>query len=870
MGQVDAQLSTGMRGLDNVLKGLIPGDNLVWQVDSLEDYKFFLRPYLTSAKSLGRKMIYFRFGGHEPLVKSGPGVEIVALDPLSGFEKFITDIHRTIGRNDRGSFYVFDSLSDLAADWYSDQMLGNFFMLTCPYLYDVDAIAYFAIFRGHHSSDAVVPIHETAQVIVDVFRHRDSIYIQPHKVQQRHSTTMFMLHAWDGERFQPVTESAITSEIMMHAPSFSPGGFTDSRTGYANRAFYEAEELLDEVGRGNRKKSDCDKTLARLLRMVVSRDERMLRLAEKHFTLTDVLEIRNRMIGTGLIGGKSVGMLVARAILKKKNERLAKLLEAHDSFYIGSDVFYTYVVRNGSWWIRERQRDTGNFFEGANEARRRMMTGNFPESIRRQFSRMLDYFGQSPIIVRSSSLLEDNYGNAFSGKYESVFCANQGAWDRRLEDFMSAVRTIYMSTFSENALSYRAKRGLLDLDEQMALLVQRVSGSMCGRLFFPQVAGVGYSYNPYVWSRDIDPRAGMLRIVFGLGTRAVDRRDDDYTRVVALNAPERRPESNFKKVRRYAQRKMDVLDLDSNQLTTVEFEEAARACAGLDLELFASMDEELSRETGKRGEDRSFPWVLTFDKLLKGDGFVADMRELLGALEETYGCPVDTEFTANFFSAGGYKINLLQCRPLQAMNNDPVDEPPFVDPADIVLDASGAVIGKSRLSALDWIVHVPAGVYGRMPAVERYAVARLIGRVMRHDELQNGRTVMLLGPGRWGSSMPELGVPVSFAEINAAAVLGEIVAMNENIVPDVSLGTHFFNDLVEAEILYLAIFVGQEDNILNEHFLSNMPNRLAELLPEEAEMSRAVRVISAADLPDGKSIRLNANIVKQRVICYIG
>ena len=117
-----------------------------------------------------------------------------------------------------------------------------------------------------------------------------------------------------------------------------------------------------------------------------------------------------------------------------------------------------------------------------------------------QFAEMLDYFGQSPIIVRSSSLLEDNYGNAFAGKYESVFCANQGSPQKRLEDFLSAVRTIYASTMSEEALRYRAHRGLLDRDEQMALLVQRVSGGLHGDLFFPQVAGVGLSYNPYVWN----------------------------------------------------------------------------------------------------------------------------------------------------------------------------------------------------------------------------------------------------------------------------------------------------------------------------------------------------------------------------------
>jgi hypothetical protein len=119
--------------------------------------------------------------------------------------------------------------------------------------------------------------------------------------------------------------------------------------------------------------------------------------------------------------------------------------------------------------------------------------------VRDQFAEMLDYFGQSPIVVRSSSLLEDSFGSAFSGQYESIFCANQGSPQERLEAFLAAVRHIYASAMGRDALLYRAQRGLLDRDEQMALFVQRVSGAAYGRLFFPQVAGVGLSFNPFAW-----------------------------------------------------------------------------------------------------------------------------------------------------------------------------------------------------------------------------------------------------------------------------------------------------------------------------------------------------------------------------------
>ena len=197
---------------------------------------------------------------------------------------------------------------------------------------------------------------------------------------------------------------------------------------------------------------------------------------------------------------------------------------------------------------------------------------------------MLDYFGQSPIIVRSSSLLEDGFGNAFTGKYDSVFCPNQGSPQERLDAFLSAVRNVYASTMSPEALLYRADRGLIDRDEQMAILVQRVSGAVYGHLFYPQVAGVGLSYNPYVWSEQIDPEAGVLRLVFGLGTRAVDRSDDDYTRLVALNAPQRRPEANGP-APADSQRRVDLLDLRANRFTSERIDDVASTSPDLPIDL---------------------------------------------------------------------------------------------------------------------------------------------------------------------------------------------------------------------------------------------------------------------------------------------
>ena len=869
MAQVDSRLSTGLPGLDDVLKGLIPGDNIVWQVDSIEDFLPFAEPYCRYALQSGKRLIYFRFASHAPLVDTDSGAEVHTLHPENGFEQFVGEIHKVIKEVRGQAYYIFDSLSELVADWYSDQMLGNFFVLTCPYLLDVEAIAYFPLQRNYHAVEVTTLISETTQIMLEIIRHKGTLHVYPIKVQQRHSPTMYMLHAWQGDKFIPITQSATVSEIFRSAPPQGMEGSANNLDVWS-RTFLEAEQTLLAVQRGEAPPEKIQECFDKLLRMAVSRQDRILKLASKYFTLTDLLEIGRRMIGTGLIGGKSVGMLLARAILESTDRRWSDLLESHDSFYVGSDVFYTFLVMNGVWWIRQQQRDPDAFLEGAESARRRILIGNFPEHIKTRFANMLDYFGQSPIIVRSSSLLEDNFGNAFAGKYESVFCVNQGTREKRLDDFLSAVRTIYASAVSEKALTYRAQRGVLDQNEQMALLVQRVSGAVHEQFFYPQIAGVGLSFNPYVWNKSIDPNAGVMRLVFALGTRAVDRFDDDYTRVVALNAPDKRPESNFDKEVQYSQKKVDILDLQANQLLTKRFSEVAVDDKDLPMELFASKNPPPKHRPAQIEQAGGSPGILTFDKLLKDTPFVSDMRDMLKILKSAYDYPLDIEFTGNFLENGAYKINLLQCRPFQCFGGETAPSPPENIPQeDLLLRVHGAVIGRSRQINVNRFIYVSPKTYGQLPISQRYGIARLIGQIMRLEEDNKPANVMLLGPGRWGTSSPSLGVPIHFSEISSVSALCEIVAMHENLVPEVSLGTHVFNEMVEMDILYLALFVSKEGYFLNEDFFAAAHNRLGELIPDAAKWSDTIKVIDVSDLDHGRNVILNADTLGQQAVCFL-
>lgn len=836
--------TTGLPGLDDVLAGIRRGDNIVWQIESLDEYVALVKPYVEAARRQRRRLIYFRFADHPPLIEAGDGVELAQPDRSAGFDVFVDQVHAAIEAAGPETMYVFDCLSELADSWQSDRMMGNFFRLTCPRLFDLDTVTYFAVYRDRHARSGMAVIAHTTQFLLDVFRRRGRLYIRPIKVQHRSAAAMNLMHAWEeGDRFRPVADSGTVAEIL--ADSAWPDLDGNRIVGHWERQFAEAKSVMAARRAGYPDPAEHE-WFERLARLIFPDDSAMWRLICEYLTLDDLITVRSRMVGAGTIGGKALGMLLARAILRRDAPDVHARLEAHDSFYVGTEVFDTFFVHNDLWWLRQRQREPATFLTGLEEAQRRILTGRFPPSVLRQLEAMLDYFGEWPFIVRSSSRLEDRYGNAFAGQYDSIFCINRGPWESRRAALLDAVRQVYASALSEQALRYRARRGLIREDEQMALLIMRVSGTAGRRYFHPHAAGVGLSLNPYPWNPRIDMRAGVIRLVAGLGTRAVDRADDDYTRLVALDAPELRPETNFGAIARHSQRRMDALDLASGEFVSGPFASIVEGQADFPLDLLTSR------------EARDKPAFLTFDGLIERTPFVADLRRILAALHGAYQYPVEIEFALNA-TPEGYRINLLQCRPMQIRTTDatPAREPPEAQPRLLV--AQGAVIGPGRVLRPDRIVFVPPRGYGHLGLDERLAIARTVGRI---NQLSAERVLLMLGPGRWGTRDAWLGLPVSFAEINHVSALCEIVDMNENLIPDVSLGTHFLNELIEEDMLYFALFPGRDGNRLAAASLLAQPNKLAELLPDAARLEHLIHV---ADYPPG-SLTLYADTARQRVV----
>ncbi len=856
-----AWASTGIEGLDEILCDLKKGDNIVWQVDSIEDYRRFVSPYVARAVQDGRNIVYLRFANHKPLVENQPDVTTYQLDATSGFETFTTKVHTIITQEGRDTYYIFDCLSDLLSAWATDLMIGNFFMVTCPYLFELDTITYFSILRNHHSFQTIARIRGTTQLLLDLHNFEGNFYVHPLKVWNRYSPTMFLPHVQQEEKFSPVMSSLDSTRLFSHISEKGLKGPVRTLD-YWDRLFMRAERLLAEPSDSKKVKE----IIRQLCRIMIGREKRISLLAQDNFSLADLINIKSKLVGSGFIGGKAAGMLIAQNILSKdKSFDWSQYLEPHDSFYVGSDVFYSYIVENGWWKLLMKQKTREGYFSIAAEMKENLLKGKFPDQIRERFQEMVDYFGQSPIIARSSSLLEDSFGNAFAGKYESIFLVNQGDPEQRYTQFEDAVRRVYASTMDENALTYRLQRGLDQQDEQMALLIQRVSGSHRKHYFFPDLAGVGVSYNTFVWKSHLDPKAGMLRLVFGLGTRAVDRVEDDYPQIIALDDPLLRPYAETQDIVKFSQRNVDLLDINENNLRTVDLRELLDKDLDIRLDMIATVDYRTERRIKELGMNVQRPWVLTFKKLLAETDFIQTMQKILKTLESFYQYPVDIEFTANFTKNDNFRINLLQCRPLQTRGlRANVQMPDKVDPDKILFESHGYTMGGSISQPIKRIVYIEPKAYIDATISQKYDIARLVGKLNRQITNREAMPTILFGPGRWGTTTPSLGVPVSFSEINNMTVLVEIAYEGGNLMPELSFGTHFFQDLVEGDIFYLAIFPQKGDVFFNTACFSQMPNLLTHFAPGSNKYTNVVKVYET----DHEQLQIMCDIVSQKVVCF--
>ncbi|MCM1282957.1 MAG: PEP/pyruvate-binding domain-containing protein [Muribaculaceae bacterium] len=850
------RILSGIPEMDRALDSIRLGDNVVWQVTGLEEFTVFMKPYVKQAVSDGRNLIYIRFADHAPLLEEQEGLRIIHVPLSHRFETFTVEIHNIIEKEGKDAFYVFDCLSELQTAWATDLMMGNFFSLTCPFLFELDTVAYFPVIRGMHSFEAVAKIRDTTQLFFDVYSGQGLYYVRPMKVWRRYSETMFMPHKYDAGNgaFLPLTDGVQVSHFYQ---TVNKGKRMD-----ASRNMDSWDRFFDLTVQMHGQGMDVTQNCERMCNIMMSRDEKMRTMIKKNFEPEDYFEIKDRMIGTGLIGGKACGMLLARKIIENTRTDLFQRLEPHDSFYIGSDVFYTYIVYNGFWDLRIKQRTKEGYFAYADEFAGKIMEGSFPAAEKESFCRLLDYYGSNPIIVRSSSILEDGFGNAFAGKYESVFCANSGTLEERLADFEQACRIVYASTMCQSALDYRARRGMDQRDEQMALLVQRVSGSFYGDFFMPCAAGVGYSYSPYKFIESIDQSAGMLRLVMGLGTGAVDRVQGSYPRLVGMDRPWLTVHGSASGKHQYSQRKVDVIHIPARRVEHWDFEKIRERIPAYMLRLFLEHDFDAERMFRERGQNREIFFV-SCEGLVRNESLMGMMRDILSEIQKEYDYPVDIEYTINVAADGEFVVNLLQCRPLQiAGSAENISLPDVCRKEDILFECVESAMGLPCEIPLDLIVFIDPVKYYEMPYKDKYRIAGAVNKI-NWKYREEKKHMLLMAPGRIGTSSPELGVPTSFADISEFDAICEIAESRAGYMPELSFGSHFFQDLVEAEITYIAIFGNERTLLFQPELLQECGNIFSQIAENERELGEVIQVYDVRSV----HAHLYHDISKGKVLC---
>ena len=612
-----------------------------------------------------------------------------------------------------------------------------------------------------------------------------------------------------------------------------------------------------------------------LIRGMISDQLDFVGVAREHLDIFDLREIYQRRSGRGKIGGKAAGMMLAHKILQEEDADDPLSIGQHvvipDSYFIGADVYYDFLAHNELFRFSDQKYKTREEIEADYpEIYRRFMSGRFPQEVVYSLAALVKQMGNDPLIVRSSSLLEDNFGKSFAGKYDSFFCPNQGSPAENLKALLNAIRRVYASTLNPDALFYRRQVGFVDYDERMAILIQRVEGFQYGHYFFPAVAGVAFGRNPFRWSRKIRREDGFLRIVWGLGTRAVDRVANDYPRMIALSHPHLRPEVTAAEIKKYSQHFVDVIDLEDNSFKTLPVTEVLSSDYPF-IELLASIDEgDYIRPIHFRGTNLDpAALVLTFDRLLEERDFTTLMKAILHKLERAYGRPVDIEFTVEIipdYPHPRFIVHLLQCRPLSSQETGVHHLPPYI-PAEDVIFTSTKLVPDGIVPRIEYVVYVDPARYDRTPDyTTKHEIGRVIGRL--NKKLESHRYI-LIGPGRWGSANIDLGVQVSYADIYNTSMLVEVAFAGPEGTPEVSYGTHFFQDLVEANIYPLPLYPDEKGTVFNQEFFENTPNVLATLLADDEPCAQYIKVIDVQAATGGRLLEVVMNAEEEKAVGYI-
>jgi hypothetical protein len=610
-----------------------------------------------------------------------------------------------------------------------------------------------------------------------------------------------------------------------------------------------------------------------LIRRLLTDQSAYIDIAKRFARVDSFKELLDKVIhplgSHGKLGGKSAGLLLAKEIIDQYAEEYPsfKEIKTPKTWYITSDGLLSFMDYNNLEDVLEQKyKDIAQVRQEYPYVIQVFKSSSFPPEIVKGLLLAIEDFGEVPLVVRSSSLLEDRIGTAFAGKYKSLFIANQGNKKQRLIELMDAVAEVYASTFGPDPIDYRAENDLLDYHEEMGIMIQEVVGTKVGPYYFPSFAGVAFSRNEFRWSPRIRREDGLVRIVPGLGTRAVDRLSNDYPILISPGQPNLKVNVTIDEFIRYSPVYIDVINLQSGEFETVELEKLKAFGSEYPMihQVVSRLEHNHLQQVQPMGLDFGKDHlVVTFNGLVSRTGFVKQVADMLEVLQKEYNQPIDIEFAHD-----GRNLHLLQCRSQSSgVETKPANIPQDVPPEKTIFTAK-RFISNGTVSDITHVVYVDPKKYGEVGDIEKL---KLIGATVgRLNKMLPKKQFILMGPGRWGSRGDiKLGVSVTYSDINNTSMLIEIARRTKDYVPELSFGTHFFQDLVESNIRYLPLYPDEGDSLFNEDFLMSSENLLLTFLPDMVGFEEIIRVIDVPASTDGMVMQVLMNGDTNRAVAML-
>lgn len=547
-------------------------------------------------------------------------------------------------------------------------------------------------------------------------------------------------------------------------------------------------------------------------------------------------------MANGSVGGKGRGIAFTEALIQ--NDEFGKLVKG-----INVTIPKTLIIGTDEFDFFLDQVDFNEFADGDinhREVREIFNELDLSGMLSRRLMKMLENI-KTPLAVRSSGLFEDSLSQPFAGIYETYFLPNNHPdIDVRLEQLENAVKMVYASVFTPLSKSYFESVNHSIEEEKMAVIIQELVGHAYGDWFYPHFSGVAQSYNYYPFSH-MTPEDGIGLLAAGLGKSVVD---GEETFRFCPKYPKMKIQT-IKDQLKHSQRSLYVLNIRDKNIDLIEGENATIEKITIEeAETHGTLNNIASVYDGssdmvKPGLHTPGPRILDFSYILQYNMVpLADtVTKILDIMGSALGTPVEIEFSVdlNKDADGNVSFHVLQVKPLVRNTDVTLVNTDDAKRDDLFIYTSRGM-GNGIVEGVRDVVYVIPEKFNKMKTRMIAAEVDLINAKMKKGHVP----YILMGPGRWGTSDPFLGIPVNWAAISQAKVIVEAGLKDFNV--DASLGSHFFHNITSMNVGYFTVPANSEDSFIDYNYLNSFES------VEETEFLRHVRFTEPVTvIMDGKN-----------------